>query len=334
MWERPEVLWRRLKLGREEYLQRLVTTLIVGGDPPPWNTPRTPSEQGRRFLQLLDDLAHDVGSDQGTKPEFELFVDEYLLPKLDEPAANGWPDWAVLWQDRVWVIELKTEAASHRDDQLPYYLLLAAAAHPGSRVDLTYITGALSKPAPALLTGQRYGHLIWDQVLTLIEAVWASDERPEVAAYVAMVRTVIENLSILRPSEQRDRVLGLYPGSSSTLPPPGIASVAGASGESGRGSGPLMGMRSAADELLEIARSTAADGRQRGVGASNPTELETLRDVARARIGELPTDDTTRFVLPWLWMAGRTGGSALTPEGEEFGYELRFSRYLQMQVKP
>lgn len=71
---------------------------------------------------------------------------------------------------------------SHRDDQLAYYLRLAAAAHSGSRVDLTYITGALSKPAPALLSGQRYGHLTWDQVLTLIEAVWGCDERPEVAA--------------------------------------------------------------------------------------------------------------------------------------------------------
>jgi len=57
------------------------------------------------------------------------------------PPNNGWPDWAVLWPGRVWVIELKTEAASHREGQLPYCLLLAAAAHPGAHVDLTYITG-------------------------------------------------------------------------------------------------------------------------------------------------------------------------------------------------
>jgi hypothetical protein len=29
MWESPAALWRRLKLGREEYLQRLVRTLIM-----------------------------------------------------------------------------------------------------------------------------------------------------------------------------------------------------------------------------------------------------------------------------------------------------------------
>ncbi len=49
--------------GREEYLQRLVTTLIVGGDPPRWNTPSRPTEQGQRFLQPLDEVAHGVESD-------------------------------------------------------------------------------------------------------------------------------------------------------------------------------------------------------------------------------------------------------------------------------
>ena len=58
MWERPEELWRRLKLGREEFLQRTLTTLIVGSDPPPWNVARSPGEDGVRFLHLLDTVAH------------------------------------------------------------------------------------------------------------------------------------------------------------------------------------------------------------------------------------------------------------------------------------
>src|SRR5262245_26580957 len=123
MWESPTRLWRRLKLGREEYLQRLVTTLILDGDAPPWNTPRPPGEAGQRFLQLLDEAAHGSHGIDGSAPA-DRFVDEYLLPKLEQDAANGWPDWAVLWADRVWVIELKTEAGSHRADQLPYYLRL------------------------------------------------------------------------------------------------------------------------------------------------------------------------------------------------------------------
>lgn len=65
-----------------------------------------------------------------------------------------------------------------------------------------------------------------------------------------------------------------------------------------------------------------------------PTDLEVLRDSAYQKINELPLDDATRFVLPWLWQAGNTGGRALSVEGAEFGYELRFSRYKTMQVKP
>ena len=111
MWESPESLWRRLKLGREEFLQRLITTLIVGGDAPPWNTPRVPSAQGRRFLGLLDGLAHADGSDREGTVEADAFIDEYLLPKLEDSARNGWPDWAVLWPDRVWVTAHRKPAA-------------------------------------------------------------------------------------------------------------------------------------------------------------------------------------------------------------------------------
>ena len=334
MWESPESLWRRLKLGREEFLQRLITTLIVGGDAPRWNARSAPDEQGRRFLQLLDDLAHGGASNRDGAAAADAFVDEYLLPKLEESAQNGWPDWAVLWRDRVWIVELKTEAGSHREDQLPYYLLLAAAAHPGCRVDLTYITGPLSKSPPEISAGQRYSHLTWAQVLPLIETVWGTDHRSEVIAYVDTARTVIENLAILRPSEQREAVLQPTPSAeempSSTEVQPAeatVETVVPAPRE-------VPHNAPAADDLLGLARATAVDGRQRGLSAATPTELETLRETARGLIAALPAEDQTRFVLPWLWRAGRTDGRALTPEGQEFGYELRFSRYQTQQFKP
>jgi hypothetical protein len=253
-------------LGREEYLQRLVTTLIVGGDQPPWNTPRSPSQQGRHFLGLLDDVAHSNGPGPAAA-EPVAFVDEYLLPKLEETARNGWPDWAVLWSDRIWVIELKTEAASHRSDQLPYYLLLATAAHPRCSLDLTYITGPLAKPPPALLSGQRYSHLTWEWVLPLIEEAWGADDQPQVRAYVAMVGTVIENLSSLRPAEQRMRVLGHPLELSPTMYPPETGVDAAAAVVTPALDSDESGNRRATDgPLLDIARSTAADGRQRGRG--------------------------------------------------------------------
>jgi hypothetical protein len=250
------------------------------------------------------------------------FIDEYLLPKLEEGAANGWPDWAVLSDKRVWVIELKTEAGSHRADQLPYYLRLAAAAHPACNLDLTYITGPLTKPAPALLEGQRYSHVTWQEVLPIVDSAWGEDERPEVGAYVEMVAKIVSNLSLLKPTEQRQMVLGLPPSE------PNAVTTAWPVPERTTD-------RTTAEPqvLLDLARATALDGLQRAIGAQNPESLEALRDQALAEIGSLPADDATRFVLPWFWQGGRTDGHALTPEGEEFGLELRFSRYNKVQVK-
>ena len=328
MWESPSDLWRRLKLGREEYLQRLVTTLILNGDPPPWNTPRPPSEAGRRFLELLDDTAHGTHN-RGRPADVPLvFVDEYLLPKLEEDGSNGWPDWAVLWPDRVWVIELKTEAGSHRPDQLPYYLRLAAAAHQGCSLDLTYITGPLTKPAPTLLKGQRYSHLTWHQVVPLIKDAWGRDARPEVAEYVAMVITLVTNLGEVSPSEQRQMVLGPMAEDAGR-----IAAAPGLALDESPRAQPGAAPSSESATLLDLARASAADGRQRAVGAQTPEELEALRDRAVAEIAGLAPDDVVRLVLPWLWHAPRTGGRSLTPEGEEFGYELRFSRYKTIQVR-
>jgi len=48
--EDPDLLLRRLRLGREEYCQRLLTELILGGTYPRWNTRNRPSEEGRLFL--------------------------------------------------------------------------------------------------------------------------------------------------------------------------------------------------------------------------------------------------------------------------------------------
>jgi hypothetical protein len=336
MWESPESCWRRLKLGREEFLQRLVTTLIVGGRAPRWNNPTIPDEKGRQFLRFLDELAYGDGSNRDGRVEAESFVDEYRLPKLVDSAQNGWPDWAVLWRDRAWIIELKTEVGSHRDDQLPYYLLLAATAHPGCQIDLTYITGTLTKPPPEINAGQRYSHLTWAEVLPLIETVWGADPRPGVTAYVELVRTVIENLATLSPSKQREAVLQRAPTSeaqsdaseSPSEPPEAEAETSVSVPREAPGGD------SATEDLLGLARATATDGRQRGLGATSPTELENLREAARDLIDALPAEDLTRFVLPWLWRAGRTDGGALTVEGQEFGYELRFSRYRTMQVKP
>jgi hypothetical protein len=47
----------KIRLGREEYCQRLLTMLILGGTCPRWNTRIAPSPSGAQFLrQLMTEL--------------------------------------------------------------------------------------------------------------------------------------------------------------------------------------------------------------------------------------------------------------------------------------
>ena len=59
-WEDPDQLLL-MKLGREEYCQRMLTSLILGGPYPKWNTRNIPSESGFRFLDILHHLDDAIG---------------------------------------------------------------------------------------------------------------------------------------------------------------------------------------------------------------------------------------------------------------------------------
>ena len=114
MLEDPVQLLGRLRPGREEYCQRLLTMLILAGPYPSWNSRSRPSEHGARFLKALDVLSFNDVSWDGQP----LFVDEFDLPKRHELEAGCAPDYGLLWAGRVWMVELKTERASHRPTQL------------------------------------------------------------------------------------------------------------------------------------------------------------------------------------------------------------------------
>ena len=75
-WEDPDKLLTK-KFGREEYCQRMLTSLIVGGPYPRWNTVNAPSDRGSQFLENLYALAY---RDRLNGP-FD-FIDEYELKAL------------------------------------------------------------------------------------------------------------------------------------------------------------------------------------------------------------------------------------------------------------
>ncbi|SRR6266511_23081 len=163
MIEDPVQLLGRLRLSREEYCQRLLTTLILAGPYPRWNSRSRPSEQGTRFLRGLDALSFG----RAIWDERPLFVDEFDLPKRHEWEAGNAPDYALLWDDRVWMVELKTEKASHRPAQLPGYFELADHHYPTSRIDLTYLTPSMPLTPPPIRPRMRFAHVTWEQVVPI-----------------------------------------------------------------------------------------------------------------------------------------------------------------------
>lgn len=141
-FETPAQLLGRLKLGREEYCQRLLTTLILHADYPPWNTRAIPGPVGLAFLRDL----YEQHFGAPCPGDAAVFVDEFELPPRHDAEKGGAPDYAVLWDDRLWLIELKTEKGSHRADQIPGYFELAHHHYQGAQIDLLYITPPMQAP--------------------------------------------------------------------------------------------------------------------------------------------------------------------------------------------
>ncbi len=152
-FENPLDLLRRLKLGREEYCQRLLTMLVLEGPYPRWNSRSTPSAAGVQFLLALYERC--FGAEW--PGDAAVFVDEFELPPRHDAERGGAPDYAVLWDDRLWLIELKTEKASHRAGQIASYFELAHHHYPDAMVDVLDVTPPMEAPydPPAPWAGTR-----------------------------------------------------------------------------------------------------------------------------------------------------------------------------------
>lgn len=245
--EDPWAVMRRLKLGREEFCQRMLTMLIVGGPYPRWNTRSRPSDRGLSFLRDLDRLSFgsvDV-------PENAVVIDEMELPSRDGVEPGCAPDYGVLTPTRLWVIELKTEAASHRPDQVPSYFAYGCHHHPELTVDLTYISPPHRGEVPPPPAGSRFSHLTWEDVMPLVQRHWAADRGAE----ARLVEALTQALEGRAPWQGwRSERIG---------DPVGVGA--------------------------ELARRTTADGRQRAVDHpfANIDELE----VARTQLWDRLLDD-------------------------------------------
>jgi hypothetical protein len=312
--EDPDELLAGSGLSSEEYLQCLLTMLIIGGPYPTWNTRSVPSPEGRRFLQLLDALSFDSASEA----RGAVFIDEFDLPKRPKDAAGRAPDWCVLTGTRLWMIELKTLAGSHDPGQLPAFLELAKHHYPNRFIDLTYITPPLTKPAPELGGRMRYRHLTWKQVRPLLIRVWGratagSRDRRLLDAANAVIDSLGQPWLAWR--DVRLQTLGL------TEPAVG----GGVLREPTTTGGPRPSSGEPNADVESVAAQVAADHQQRAVTVAAGS-LQDLYDQSRSigdSLAQHP-DPTLRHVQPWVWQPS-SQGHPLTALGRDTGFELRLS---------
>ncbi|MFB7945740.1 hypothetical protein ACFC6L_12550 [Kitasatospora phosalacinea] len=307
-----DLIGREAREGREAVVQRALSSLMLGHEPCRWNEPHTPTLRGARFVALLDEAAFGA-----THPGTVRLVDEFELPSRDGVERAGWPDFAVLWDDRILMIELKAEASSHTRGQCERYLALAGHHHPRRRVDLLYLTPQMPVVRVAdLSVNCGFAHMTWSAALPHIAEVWAGSivpEERELATFLAdylpaLERRVGHGRRHPKPARDAQRA------------PAGHASPRPAeAGES-----------ATAAAILAAAALVQRDGEQRGVelDCSDLSTLEAVRTLARDLLCGGPHDGDTRGVLlqPWIWRAATSTGQPLTEAGRNHGFELRLSR--------
>jgi hypothetical protein len=295
--EDPWALLRRLRLGREEFCQRLLTMLVLEDAYPRWNTRSPLSEEGRAFLAALDRLSFGEGADLTEA----LFVDEFDLPARAKDPCGAAPDYAVLTTDRLWLVELKTERSSHRSDQVQTYVELARHHHPELRVDLTYLTGPGFDAPYDPPAGSRYAHVRWSEALPLLAEAWPDPTEEQ----RLVIETLHDVLGALATPWRDWRARRL------SIPVE-----------------PEWDERDPEQEALALARLTAEDRAPRALDFE-ATDLEQLKEL-RVDVAELIKQDRSSalgHVRPWIWNAASTDGKPLTEAGATVGFELRLSWY-------
>lgn len=281
-WEDPDQLLK-LKLSREEYCQRSLTSLILRGPDPGHNKHERVSDAGHKFLTKLYTLTKGNGLGRELK-----FVNEIKLSgeKLEQP--NGWPDYGVVTDRLLWIIELKTEAKSHKPSQLASYQALGKSNYPQHDFDLLYLTPEMNRISPSDFHDCRFAHFFWSEILKLIAGTWSGSPHAEERR---LCRVLVDELSDL-----------------GTVP------------------GVFRSRRDVVGDALTIAANVQETGQQQAVeivadGMEGLVELRSRIGRALERSADAPN------VKPWIWNTESSGGKALTEMGSMVGFELRLSKY-------
>jgi hypothetical protein len=261
----------------------MLTSLILGGPCPKWNTESDPSKSGAIFLSCLHRLAFGTYLVKPLK-----FIDEFDLPALSINEKGGYPDYAVKWNNHLWIIELKTESTSHRKDQLPLYLELANNHYPDCNIEILYLTPKMNRIDNLGSNQNQFKHLFWSEVTPIISEIWEN--------------SIHQEERLLESAIQRE-VLKL------TIPANIFWDNA-------------LSIREAINQSISVQENGIQQAVE--VKASGLYELHEFRVRIRDALNRLNAENT---VKPWIWCEKTSGGKALTDYGAKVGFEIRLSRH-------
>lgn len=288
--------------SREVSVQEVLASLIAGRACA-WFEPYAPTERGRAFLRTL------WASAFGDTGETSWFVSEYPLPvppewRAEIPFTYRCPDFACGAEDRLLVVELKTERSSYQPQQMADYLRLVRHKLPDCATDVALLAPHRPRATPPHDERQRYAELTWADIPTILADAFGDDPRAQrlstfLAADLAAPAVAMRDVPPAGPAAQElshgDRVSAAV-GHALRLAPSVATARAGDRTERG----------------IDVAFESSAEAR-----AAKPAISEALTAAGHA-------DE----ISVWLWQPS-SAGYPTTPSGHTTGRELRLAPKLK-----
>lgn len=299
----PAELIESKDYGSEGTAQRYLCALLINGPAYGYHKTWPLSERGARFVARL--YRHSFGALPTDAP---IFWNEMNLRAVDADDDHA-VDYAFLWPDIQFLVELKTLGGSHRPGQLAEYLRRARHHNPEQAIDLLYLTQPMVAATPDDMPERcRYAHTDWPEAMAIAEDVWGDSEDPREKRCVTLLRD--------------------------HLAAEGALAELGASSRSTKRAGATI-----ADDLPEswrrvldgavLAAAAAAGGRRTAVEVPLNLVAEELFESRLAAVktlleAKIAASSDLEGVKVWWWRSS-TKGRAYTEAGAQAGMELRLS---------
>jgi hypothetical protein len=289
--------------GSEGTAQRYLCALLINGPQYGYHKSWPLSERGVRFVAGLYSRA--FGTAPADPPEFWNEMNLLAVNADDKQAV----DYAFLWRDVSFLVELKTLGGSHRPGQLAEYLLRARHHNPEKAIDLLYLTQSMSAASPDPVPERcRYAHITWSQALDVADDVWGTSADSRELRCLVLLRDHLQGQGALAALPVRAESKGTR----RAQPPADLPEV----------------WRRLIDRAVVLAERAAA-GQRAAIDVpaelvADPAILGRLEQVKVELEKRITASEELSGVKVWRWTSS-SGGRAYTEAGGRVGLELRLS---------